>query len=56
MRWCVCKQWGPPSTLSVEEGPTLPPPRKGQVTVAVSACAVNFPDLLVVQVSLERII
>lgn len=50
MRWCVCKQWGPPSSLSIEDGPPLPQPGKGEVAIAVSACAVNFPDLLVVQV------
>ncbi|CAM9456487.1 unnamed protein product [Ectocarpus sp. 13 AM-2016] len=49
MRWCVCKQWGPPSSLSIEDGPPLPRPGKGEVAIAVSACAVNFPDLLVVQ-------
>eukprot|EP00752_Nemacystus_decipiens_P008741 g7802.t1 len=49
MRWCVCKQWGPPSSLVIEEGPPLPQPGAGEVAIAVSACAVNFPDLLVVQ-------
>lgn len=50
MRWCVCKEWGPPSSLVTEEGPPLPQPGAGEVAIAVSACAVNFPDLLVVQV------
>ncbi|CAM9242046.1 unnamed protein product [Pylaiella littoralis] len=49
MRWCVCKQWGPPSSLSIEEGPPLPRPGAGEVAIAVAACAVNFPDLLIVQ-------
>ena len=50
MRWCVCKKWGPPSSLVTEDGPPLPQPDAGEVAIAVSACAVNFPDLLVVQV------
>lgn len=50
MHWCVCKEWGPPSSLAIEEGPPLPQPGAGEVAIAVSACAVNFPDLLVVQV------
>eukprot|EP00903_Cladosiphon_okamuranus_P006865 g6686.t1 len=49
MHWCVCKQWGPPSSLVIEEGPPLPHPGTDEVAIAVSACAVNFPDLLVVQ-------
>ena len=53
MRWCVCKKWGPPSSLVIEEGPPLRQPGAGEVVIAVSACAVNFPDLLVVQVGVH---
>lgn len=50
MRSIVCNKWGPPSSLSFEEGPPPRQPGKGEVAIAVSACSVNFPDLLVIQV------
>jgi NADPH2:quinone reductase len=48
MRAVVCKAFGPPESLVVEEvvDPTAGP---GQVVVDVEACAVNFPDYLVIQ-------
>src|SRR5438309_6667740 len=44
----LCKQYGPPETLVVEE---LPSPRAGPGEAAVSAKAasVNFPDVLIIQ-------
>jgi NADPH2:quinone reductase len=44
----VCKQYGPPETLVVEE---LPSPRAGagEVVVSVKAASVNFPDVLIIQ-------
>lgn len=47
MRAVVCREYGPPSTLSVEEVPE-PQPAPGQVVVATAAAAVNFPDVLLV--------
>src|SRR2546421_5149239 len=44
----LCKQYGPPETLVVEE---LPSPRAGpgEAVVSVKAASVNFPDTLIVQ-------
>src|SRR5216684_2867588 len=44
----LCKQYGPPETLVVEE---LPSPRAGpgEVVVSVKAARVNFPDVLIIQ-------
>ena len=44
----VCKQYGPPETLVVEE---LPSPRAGpgEAVVSVKAASVNFPDVLIIQ-------
>ena len=48
MKALVCRAYGPVGDLAVGE---LPDPKAaaGQVVVAVKACGVNFPDLLVVQ-------
>ena len=48
MKAVLCKEYGPPDKLSVEEVPDLTP-GKGQVVVAVKACGVNFPDTLIIQ-------
>ena len=47
MRAAVCRAYGTPDVVTVEE---LPPPdvSAGQVRVQVSAAAVNFPDVLLV--------
>src|SRR2546422_8446198 len=44
----LCKQYGPPETLVVEE---LPSPRAGpgEAVVSVKAAGVNFPDVLIIQ-------
>jgi NADPH2:quinone reductase len=44
----LCRAFGPPSGLTLEEVPA-PEPGPGQVLIRVEACAVNFPDTLVVQ-------
>lgn len=48
MRAVVCKEFGPPESLVVEE---ISPPWLGpaQVRVAVHACGINFPDTLVIE-------
>ena len=48
MRAVVCKAWGPPEALAVEDVPT-PSPGAGEVLVRVRACGVNFADALIVQ-------
>lgn len=50
VRACLCKKWGPPSSLEIVDDLPLPSPRKGEVRIRVSACGVNYPDLLIVQV------
>ncbi len=48
MKALLCKEWGPPESLTVEEVDT-PEPGPGQVRVRVHAASVNFPDVLIVQ-------
>jgi len=48
MRAVVCKQFGPPENLVVEERPD-PAPGPGQVLVEVKAAAVTFPDTLMLE-------
>jgi NADPH:quinone reductase len=47
VRAVVCREYGPPSTLVIEESPD-PVPAPGEVVVAVEACGVNFVDALFV--------
>lgn len=47
MRAVLCKEWGGPEKLTVEEIPA-PPLREGAVRVAVHAAGVNFADLLLI--------
>jgi NADPH:quinone reductase len=44
----LCRAFGPPSGLTVEEVPA-PGPGPGQVLIRVEASAVNFPDTLIIQ-------
>jgi NADPH2:quinone reductase len=44
----VCREYGPPESLVVEEVPP-PVPGPGEVVVAVKATSVNFPDVLIIQ-------
>src|SRR5688500_1096298 len=48
VRAVLCRAFGPPSGLTLEEVPE-PRPGPGQVLIRVEACAVNFPDTLMVQ-------
>jgi NADPH2:quinone reductase len=48
MRAVVCHEYGPPSSLVTEDVPE-PEPGSGQVLLDVHACAVNFPDVLIIQ-------
>src|SRR5258705_9574746 len=44
----LCKQFGPPESLVVEELPS-PKAGSGEVVVTVKAASVNFPDFLIIQ-------
>jgi NADPH2:quinone reductase len=48
MKAVVCKEFGPPDSLRVEE---LPSPRAGpgEAVISVKAASVNFPDVLIIQ-------
>jgi len=48
MKAVLCKHFGPPSELVVEDMPSLQA-GPGQVLVNVHACGVNFPDTLIIQ-------
>ena len=45
MRALVCKEYGPPEALRIEDVDD-PVPGKGQVLVEVAAAGINFPDVL----------
>ena len=47
MRAAVCRSYGGPGVVTVEEVPE-PQPGAGEVRVRVRAAAVNFPDVLVI--------
>jgi NADPH2:quinone reductase len=48
MRALLSKAVGGPDTLEMTELPD-PQPGKGQVVVAVKACAINYPDVLIIE-------
>ena len=48
MRALLCKEWGPPEALTVENLPD-PVAGPGEVVIEVRSAGVNFPDVLVVQ-------
>jgi len=48
MKAVLCKQYGPPESLTLEELPS-PRPGPGEVVVSVKAASVNFPDVLIIQ-------
>jgi len=48
MKAVLCKAYGPPDNLVLEDIAS-PQPKKGQVLISVKACALNFPDTLIIQ-------
>jgi NADPH:quinone reductase len=48
MRAVLCKAYGPPESLIVEDVPS-PIAGPGEVVVSVKAASVNFPDVLIIQ-------
>lgn len=48
MKAILCKSWGPPDTLVVEDLPDVVP-GPGEVAIDVQAAGVNFPDVLIIQ-------
>jgi len=44
----LCKQFGPPESLVLEDVPS-PSPGAGEVVVSIKAASVNFPDVLIIQ-------
>ncbi|MEO7020658.1 MAG: NADPH:quinone oxidoreductase family protein [Ktedonobacteraceae bacterium] len=48
MKAVLCKAYGPPENLVVEEVEPLKP-GSGQVVISVKACGVNFPDTLIIE-------
>src|SRR6266567_5963749 len=48
MKAVLCKAYGPPESLVIEDIEPLKPGR-GQVVIDVKACGVNFPDTLIIQ-------
>ena len=48
MKAVLCKQYGPPESLVIEELPS-PKPGSGEVVMSVKAASVNFPDVLIIQ-------
>ncbi|TAK50411.1 MAG: NADPH:quinone oxidoreductase family protein [Betaproteobacteria bacterium] len=48
MKAVLCRQFGPPESLVIEELPA-PEPGAGEVVVTVKAASVNFPDVLIIQ-------
>ena len=47
MKAILCKEWGPPETLVLEDVPA-PSPGDGEVRIRVRACGVNFADTLMI--------
>ncbi len=48
MKAILCKAWGEPNTLVLEDV-TLPPPAPGQAKIKVKAASANFADALLIQ-------
>jgi NADPH2:quinone reductase len=48
MKAVLCKQFGPPESLVIEELPS-PKAGAGEVVVSVKAASLNFPDVLIIQ-------
>ncbi len=48
MKAVLCRQFGPPESLRIEELPS-PTPGPGEVVVSMKAASINFPDVLIIQ-------
>src|SRR5262245_34064389 len=48
MKALLCKEYGPPEALVLEDVPSEPTPG-GQVKIRVRAAGVNFPDVLIIK-------
>lgn len=48
MKAVLCKQYGPPEALTLEDVPSLEP-SEGEVIISVHSCAANFPDTLIIE-------
>lgn len=48
MKAVLCKAYGPPESLVVEDIPS-PTPGPGEVVISVKAASVNFPDVLIIE-------
>lgn len=48
MRAVICRAWGGPEALTVEDVPT-PAPGKGEVLIGLKAASVNYADLVMIQ-------
>ena len=48
MKAVLCKQYGPPESLVIEDLPS-PRPGPGEVVISVQAASVNFHDVLIIQ-------
>jgi len=48
MKAVLCKAYGPPEDLVIEDVPS-PKPGDKEVVLTVKACSVNFPDTLIIQ-------
>ena len=48
MKALLCKQFGPPESLVLEDVPS-PTAGAGEVVISIKAASVNFPDVLIIQ-------
>ena len=48
MKALLCKQFGPPESLVLEDVPS-PSAGAGEVVISIKAASVNFPDVLIIQ-------
>src|SRR3569833_4539872 len=48
MKATLSREPGPPETLTLEDLPD-PAPGKGEAVIAVKACSINYPDVLIIE-------